>query len=268
MKENPHYWRSLEELAATPGFETWLHREFPRGASEWTNELHRRDFLRIVGASLALAGLGACTKQPLEKIVPYVEQPEKVVPGKPLYFASAASLGGYGQGIVVTSNEGRPTKIEGNKDHPMSLGATTIWAQADVLDLYDPDRAQVIMDGENASTWGNFLERLNLILAAQAPNNGAGLRFLTQTVTSPTLATQIRAIGKKFPRANWHQWEPLTRDSAQAGGMENLYDFAKAKIIVALDSDFLYLHPAALRHTRDFAAARRVGQPENATMSR
>lgn len=268
MKENPQYWRSLEELAATPEFETWLHWEFPRGASEWTNELHRRDFLRLMGASLALAGLGACTKQPLEKIVPYVEQPEKVVPGKPLYFASATSLGGYGQGIVVTSNEGRPTKIEGNKDHPMSLGATTIWAQADVLDLYDPDRAQVIMDGENASTWDNFLERLNLILAAQAPNNGAGLRFLTQTVTSPTLAAQIQAIGKKFPRANWHQWEPLTRDSAQTGGMENLYDFAKARVIVALDSDFLYLHPAALRHARDFAAGRRVGQPQGATMSR
>ena len=111
----PHgrLWRSLDELAQTPDFLERLHREFPRGASEWTDELHRRDFLRLMGASVALAGVGACTKQPIEKIVPYVEQPENVVPGKPLYFASATSFRGYGQGIVVKSNEGRPTKIEG-----------------------------------------------------------------------------------------------------------------------------------------------------------
>ena len=115
---NDRYWRSLDELAQTREFETWLHREFPRGASEWQDALHRRDFLRLMGASLALAGLGACTKQSIEKIVPYVNRPEELVPGKPLYFASATAFGGYGQGIVVTSNEGRPTKIEGNPEHP------------------------------------------------------------------------------------------------------------------------------------------------------
>ncbi|HEY1769920.1 MAG TPA: TAT-variant-translocated molybdopterin oxidoreductase [Chthoniobacterales bacterium] len=267
-REPTRYWRSLEELAERPEFAEWLHREFPRGASEWTNELHRRDFLRLMGASLALAGLGACTKQPIEKIVPYVNQPERVVPGKPLYFASATSLGGYGQGIVVKSNEGRPTKIEGNKDHPASLGATTIWAQADLLDLYDPDRARVVTNGSLAATWPTFLDRLNLALAAQLPNQGAGLRFLTGTITSPTLIAQMAAIGKKFPRAKWHQWDSLTREAARADGNENLYDFSKAKVIVALDSDFLYLHPAALRHTRDFAAGRRVVRPEGAAMNR
>ncbi|MEP7071675.1 MAG: TAT-variant-translocated molybdopterin oxidoreductase [Verrucomicrobiota bacterium] len=266
--KSPHYWRSLEELAHTPEFEDWLHREFPRGASEWDGDaLHRRDFLRLMGASLALAGLGACTKQRIEKIVPYVEQPERVVPGRPLRFASAASLGGYGQGIVVTSNEGRPTKIEGNPDHPMSLGATTIWAQADVLDLYDPDRAKTLTNGNRGATWGVFLERLNEALAGQAKVGGAGLRLLTQTITSPTLAAQMQAIREKFPGARWHQWDPLTRDTLRAGG-EFLYDFSKAKIIVALDSDFLYLHPAALRHARDFAKGRRVEKPEGATMSR
>lgn len=274
MSDSPRYWRSLEEFAAAPEFEDWLHREFPRGASEWGEDVQRRDFLRLMGASLALAGLGACTKQRIEKIVPYVNQPEQVVPGKPLYFASATSLGGYGQGIVVTSNEGRPTKIEGNPDHPASLGATTIWAQADLLDLYDPDRTKVLTNGSMGATWGVFLERLNRGLAGQAGSGGAGLRFLTQTTTSPTFAAQFQAIGKKFPAARWHQWDPLTRDAireAGAGGVfggENLYDFTKAKIVVALDSDFLYLHPAALRHTRDFAAARRVERAKGATMSR
>ncbi len=270
----PKYWRSLEELAGTPEFEDWLHREFPRGASEWTNGLHRRDFLRLMGASLALAGLGACTKQSIEKIVPYVNQPERVVPGKPLYFASATTFGGYGQGIIARSNEGRPTKIEGNPDHPASRGATTIWAQADVLDLYDPDRAKELTNGNSGATWGGFLERLNVALDHQHKKEGAGLRFLTQTTTSPTLAAQFQAIAQKLPGARWSQWDPLTRDSlreARAGGVfggETIYDFTKAKVIVALDSDFLSLHPAALRHARDFAKNRRVDKPEGASMSR
>jgi MoCo/4Fe-4S cofactor protein with predicted Tat translocation signal len=270
----PKFWRSLEELAAQPEFEACLHREFPQGASEWTNELHRRDFLRLMGASVALAGLGACTKQPIEKIVPYVDRPEELIPGKPLYFASATTFAGYAQGIVVTSNEGRPTKIEGNREHPASLGATSIWAQADVLDLYDPDRAKTLTNGDSVSTWGAFLDWLNQTLPAQMTSGGAGLRFLTQNVTSPTLAGQFQAIRQKYPGASWHQWEPLSRDAvreARAGGVfgaETLYDFSKAKVIVAFDSDFLYLHPAALRHARDFAAGRRIETPAGATMSR
>ncbi|MBA3543760.1 MAG: TAT-variant-translocated molybdopterin oxidoreductase [Chthoniobacterales bacterium] len=266
--KNPKMWRSLDELADTPGFEEMLHREFPRGASEWTNEMQRRDFLRLMGASVALAGLGACTKQPIEKIVPYVDRPEEVIPGQPLYFATAASFCGYGQGIVVESHEGRPTKIEGNRDHPASLGATSVWAQADVLDLYDPDRAKVVTNGDAIATWGAFLERLNLALATLGPSGGAGLRILTQTVTSPTLGRQMRAIVEKFPTAKWHQWEPLTSDALRETGAETIYDFAKAKVIVALDSDFLYFHPAALRHSRDFASGRRVEKAEGAAMSR
>ena len=267
-------WRSLEEWAAAPEFERWRHREFPQAASEWTNEMQRRDFLRLMGASLALGGLGACTKQPIEKIVPYVNQPEQVVPGKPLRFASATTFCGYAQGVVVTSNEGRPTKIEGNPDHPASLGATTVWAQADVLDLYDTDRAQTVRRGDAISTWDSFLGWLKSVLAAESANDGSGIRILTQTVTSPTLAAQLQAIEEKFPGAKWRQWEPLTRDAlreARAGGAfgsEILYDFAKAKVIVAFDADFLYLHPAALRHARDFATARRVEGPSSPVMNR
>jgi molybdopterin-containing oxidoreductase family iron-sulfur binding subunit len=268
------FWRSLEELAQTPDFAERLHDEFPRGASEWTNELNRRDFLRLMGASVALAGLGACTKQPIEKIVPYVDRTEEIVPGKPLYFASATSFCGYGQGIVVRSNEGRPTKIEGNPDHPASLGATSIWAQGDLLDLYDPDRAKTLTSGQSITTWDVFLERLTEVLSAQALSRGSGFRILTGTITSPTLARQLQAIQQKFPEARWHQWDPLTRDAireARAGGgfaAETLYDFSKAKVIVALDSDFLCLHSAALRHARDFAVQRRVEQSRGAAMSR
>jgi Fe-S-cluster-containing dehydrogenase component len=240
--------------------------EFAPGSAEWPDDLSRREFLRLMGASLALAGVGACTKQPIEKIVPYVKQPEQIVPGKPLYFASATLFNGYAQGIIVTSREGRPIKIEGNPDHPASLGATTIWAQAGVLDLYDPDRAQTVMHGENVSTWNDFLRELDLALNAQQSRGGAGLRILTETVASPTLGDQLRAVLKKFPRAKWHQWEPITRDSMRvsgAGGIfggESIYNFADAAVIVALDSDFLFCHPAALRHARDFASARRVGE--------
>src|SRR5437762_10648310 len=160
--------------------------EFLPGAPEWPHDLSRREFIRLSGATLALAGLGACTRQPLEKIVPYVRQMPEIVPGKPLYFATATTLNGYAQGIIVTSREGRPIKIEGNPDHPASLGATTIWAQADLLDLYDPDRAQTVMRGENVSTWNDFRGELDLALQAQKGKGGAGIRILSETTTSRT----------------------------------------------------------------------------------
>jgi MoCo/4Fe-4S cofactor protein with predicted Tat translocation signal len=271
---NPKYWRSLDELTGLPEFEQWLHAEFPLAASEWASRLHRRDFLRLMGGSLALAGLGACTKQPIEKIVPYVKQPEEIVVGKPLQFATATSFGGYGQGIIVRSNDGRPTKIEGNPDHPASLGGTSIWGQADLLDLYDPNRAQSVTRAGEISTWEKFLQELNTAIDEQLKAGGAGVRILTQTITSPTLAIQLRRVLQKFPNARWHQWDPLCRDNVYAAGAaeqfgaENIYSFADAAVIVALDSDFLYMHPAALRHARDFASARRVTDQNGAGMNR
>jgi len=275
MNTNPsgamhEYWRSLEERARTPEFERWLHAEFPAAAEEWVSEIHRRDFLRLMGASVALAGLGACTKQPLEKIAPYVKQPEQIVPGKPLHFATATTFVGYAQGIVVTSHEGRPTKIEGNPEHPASLGATTVWAQADVLDLYDPDRAQAITKAGQISTWDDFLPELNLALERQQQTGGSGLRILTQTITSPTLGRQLADFAKKFPNARWHQWDPMTRQNIHiaTGSGEHIYNVAAASVIVSFNSDFLYLHPAALRYAREFASARQVRQVKGARMNR
>jgi MoCo/4Fe-4S cofactor protein with predicted Tat translocation signal len=269
-KQGPRYWRSLEELAGAPEFESWLHREFPAGASEWLEGFSRRHFLKLMGASLALAGLTACTKQPIEKIVPYIHQPEILTPGQPLFYATSMVLGGFATGLLVESHEGHPTKVEGNPQHPMSLGATNVFQQASLLDLYDPDRSQAVLKEGNISSWEAFLAALNDTLLAQQPRKGAGLRVLTETVTSPTLQAQIRAVLEKFPEARWHQFEPLTRDAVRAGAqlafgeiVETQCDVPKAKVILALESDFLFMHPASLRYGREFADGRRVSAGRN-----
>jgi len=262
------YWRSLDELAATPEFEELLHREFPRLASGWEGgELNRRHFLKLMGASLAFAGLQACSRQPLEKMVPYVRQPEEVVPGQPLTFATAMTLGGYATGLLVESQMGRPIKVEGNPDHPASLGATDPFAQASVLGLYDPDRSQVVTQLGGIRTWNDFLGDLAGALRAQRALRGAGLRILTETVTSPTLADQLESLLAELPAARWHQYEPGGRDSARNGArlafgeiLETRYDLRQAEVILTLDSDFLTTGPGCLRYARDFADKRRIRQ--------
>ena len=186
----PTYWRSLEELAEEPGFDDVMHREFPRLASEWPEGCSRRDFLRLAGASLALAGLAGCTKQPLEPIVPYVVQPERIVLGRPLYFATAFPVSGIARPIIVKSVEGRPIKVEGNPQHGASLGAADAHSQAAVLGLYDPDRSQTISYKGSVRPWGTLQANIRAALAQQQASGGAGLRILTETVSSPTLASQ------------------------------------------------------------------------------
>src|ERR1041385_4662691 len=166
------YWRGIHDSIDNSQLE--IGDEFFSGASEWPDGVSRREFLRLAGASLALAGFSSCTKQPIEKIVPYVKQPEEIVPGKPLRFATATQFAGFAQGLLVTSYEGRPTKIEGNPNHPASLGATTIWAQADVLDLYDPDRAQTVTTGGAIKTAEDFWSALNIVLQTARSTAGAG----------------------------------------------------------------------------------------------
>jgi molybdopterin-containing oxidoreductase family iron-sulfur binding subunit len=153
-KTGRKYWRSMEELADSEEFREALYREFPEGACEPDDSVSRRNFLKLMGASLALAGAtGGCWKQPEEKIVPYVQQPELIVPGRPLYYATAFAFSGYGIGAIVESHMGRPTKVEGNPDHPASLGATNAYMQASILSLYDPDRSQTVNRGPDVSTW-------------------------------------------------------------------------------------------------------------------
>src|SRR5262245_3629495 len=179
------YWRSLGELSDTLEFREFLHREFPEQASEWNDPKGRRNFLKLMSASLALAGVGACTRQPPESIVPYVRQPEDLVPGRPLFFASAITLSGIAKPVLVESHMGRPTKIEGNPEHPASLGATDSMTQAAVLGLYDPDRAQTVTLRGDIRPWSAFVGGMQSAISAQKATKGAGLRSLTEPITSP-----------------------------------------------------------------------------------
>jgi molybdopterin-containing oxidoreductase family iron-sulfur binding subunit len=261
------YWRSLEELANTPEFQALMQREFPAQASVWPDALSRRQFLTLMGASLALAGLSGCSVRPAptRTVVPYVRPPEEIVPGRPLFYATAMTLGGAGVGLLVESHLGRPTKVEGNPEHPASLGATSLLHQASVLTLYDPDRAQDVTHLGWTRTWDDALSMLRGALEQQRSRRGAGLRLLTETVVSPTLAGQINALLREFPEARWHQYEPLARDAAyRAAGMAftepvNTYaDLREADVVLSLDADFLCSGPAQLRYTADFMARRRI----------
>jgi molybdopterin-containing oxidoreductase family iron-sulfur binding subunit len=263
-KAGPEYWRSLEELAGSPAFQEALHREFPKGASEWVDSVSRRGFLKVMGASMALAGMTGCVRLPLEPIVPYVRQPEDVVPGRPQFYATAMTLGGYASPLLVESHLGRPTKIEGNDQHPASLGGTDIFAQASILGMYDPDRSQSVMSMGDQQSWQALLNALHGPLTAQKALQGAGIRILTPTISSPTLADQLRGFLKIYPQAKWHVYEPVNRDNVLEGAklafgqpVETRYDFEKADIIVSLDADFLYAgFPGNVRYIRDFAKRR------------
>lgn len=260
----PEYWRSLEELAGSEEFQEMLHREFPKGASEWLDDFSRRGFLKTMGASLALAGLTGCTRMPDTEIVPYVKQPENVVPGRPMYYATAFPLGGYASPILVESHMFRPTKVEGNPQHPASLGGTDVYAQASILDLYDPDRAQNVTYMGDTRSWTAFMEALRGPINAAKSMAGGGVRILTQGVSSPTLAAQMRAYLDANPQAKWHVYEPINRDNVVAGAklafgepVETRYDLSKADVVVSLDADFLYAgFPGSARYIRDFAARR------------
>jgi MoCo/4Fe-4S cofactor protein with predicted Tat translocation signal len=261
----PRFWRSIDEWSGTPEFEKMLHREFPHAASEWKDEPSRRAFLKVMGASAALVGLTGCFQKPREKIVPYVDPPEQVIAGIPLFFATALPLNGYARGALVRSNEGRPTKVEGNPDHPASLGATDAYMQAAVLTMYDPDRSQNVVNVGNPSAWDSFLLMLNTELPEIAAKNGDGLRILSGSFTSPSLARQKTAFLAKYSSAKWHQYDPVGQENCRAGAklafgqdVSSIYSFDKAKTVLSLDSDFLLAHPAAVRYARDFANGRRV----------
>jgi molybdopterin-containing oxidoreductase family iron-sulfur binding subunit len=272
------YWRSLDELVDSPIFEEFVQREFPQQAEEWNDPVERRTFLKLMGASLALAGLSGCVIQPPEKVIPYVKQPEEEVPGRGLYFATAFSLGGIATPLLARSNEGRPTKLEGNPDHPNNRNsdpndkgssATDIFSQASILTLYDPDRSQTPLYRGETRAWSSFVAEVREAIDKETDGlkakKGAGLHFLTETITSPALAAQMKSILTDFPEAKWHQYEPANRDNARTGALiafdqpvNTIYDFSKADRILSLGSDFLSAMPGTLRYARDHAARRRI----------
>ncbi len=259
------YWQSLEEIAQTDGFQAWLEDEFPDRATLKT--LDRRDFLKYMGASLLMASLAGCRSvfMPQQKVVPYVKAPEDILDGESLYFATASMRGGYATGILVRSTMGRPIKIDGNPDHPASLGAVDAITQATLLDLYDPDRSQFVLHKGEINTWEAFLKDAQDALAVQSKNQGEGIRILTETTTSPALIAQIKTILAKYPKAKWVQYEPANRDNIANGAklafgepVNTVYDLKKADVILSLDGDFLYSMPGSLRMAKDYASRRKI----------
>ena len=266
-------WRSLDELACTPEYEAYLHDEFPNDPEKEPKSskqgLNRREVLKLMAASAALSGLTACTKLPAQKIVPYVRAPEEVIPGKPLFYATSMVDRGVGIGLLVESHMGRPTKVEGNPDHPGSLGASNIFCQASVLTLWDPDRSQVVLHEGRISDWPAFLAAADDLRGSLASTKGAGLRILTETTSSPTFAAQMRALLERFPNAKWYAHEPCGNYAAHQGArlafgrnVNSVYRFDKAAVVVSLDCDFLSDGAASVRHARDFANWRGIDTPQ------
>jgi MoCo/4Fe-4S cofactor protein with predicted Tat translocation signal len=295
-RARPQFWRSLQELSDDDVVFASLRREFPEYADRLNDGPTRRQFLQLMGASLALAGIDGCVEQPQEKIVPYVRAPEQIVPGKPLYYATAMTHDGAGVGVLVESHMGRPVKVEGNPAHPavpeimraandaagtqqMRFGATDVFSQASVLSLYDPDRSQTVLRGGQIDTWETFVSDLRAQLDVLKPEGGRGLRVLTETVVSPTLAAQLAQLREVFPNATWHQYEPINQDNGVKGNrltfgadVDPQYHIARADVVVSLDADFLVDGPMHLQYAREFADRRRVGRDDgaagNAAMNR
>jgi len=231
------YWRSVDELANTPEFQAAVEKEFPGSPHGWGDEVSRRGFLKFMGASAALAGLAGCTKQPDEPIYPYIKAPEDLILGKPMYFATAHPFVTGAVPLLVKTDQFRPIKIDGNPEHPYNQGSSDPFTQATLLDLYDPDRSQhVTYRGENRE-WAEFaVELRNKVISTK---DGTGIYFLSETITSPTLARQWREVQAKYPNAKLVQYDPAIAGTALASGLNVQYDLADADVIVSLDADFL-----------------------------
>jgi MoCo/4Fe-4S cofactor protein with predicted Tat translocation signal len=254
------WWMTLQELRSPEEFAAVFHREFPQGASEWDNRLSRRRFLQLMSASIAFAGLTGC-RLPEQKIVPYTDQPEKVIPGNSLHFATTLQINGHPRGVVVTQHEGRPTHIAGNPLHPLSSGANYIWTGAAILELYDPDRLQTVQYKGGDTTWDAFEQAAAELQTASAKTAGEGLCLLTGTMNSPTLMGQIKQLQTRFPQAKWYVHEPLFQPNAwsvDGQSAHSSFDLAQADVIFALESDFLFDRPDSLALTRAFSQRRRT----------
>lgn len=248
------YWRSLDEIAETPEFQAWVEDEFPNRST--LAQIDRRSLLKFMGASMVLAGLGGCRSMrlPTEKIVPYVTAPEGVTLGKPNYFATAFAFQGTALGVVVKSLENRPIKIEGNPNHPASLGATDHFAQASLLDLYDPDRAKGVQYGGKESSWDILLQNIRVRLDDAKATGGAGLVVVTEAIHSPTLGRLLKDLFAKYPEATWVEFDPVVNSVLPIP----IYHLDKAKVVLSIDGDFLNTMPNSVRMAKDFMSKRKI----------
>jgi molybdopterin-containing oxidoreductase family iron-sulfur binding subunit len=265
------YWRSLEEVSGTPEFRAWLEREFPEGASELPSDgFSRRNFLRIMGASLALAGIGLSgCRRPEAHLVPYTKTPEWLVPGRHLRYATFMPRRRGGMPLHVTTYNGRPTKAEGNPLHPCSGGATDAFAQASVLEMYDPERSRRFLKGGVGAPEADFFAELEKLRVAWASDKGRSLAFLVDGAESPTRERLRRLILAQFPEAAWCVEEPLSPghdalawEVAYGPGLAPVPQFGKAEVVLSLECDFLGNEDeGGLAAVREFTAARKVEKP-------
>jgi molybdopterin-containing oxidoreductase family iron-sulfur binding subunit len=269
-KKGREYWSDLGAVAARPGFDRMLEREFPQHASEFIDPVSRRGFMKLMGASMALAGLAGCTKQPDEPIYPYVKQPEDLVLGKPLYFATAFPFPTGALPLLVKSDSYRPIKVDGNPDHPMSKGGSDPISQGTLLGLYDPDRSPRVLHRGEQSHFEYFQAEFVTAMQAKRGAGGQGLYILSGTVTSPTLAAQWKKAQEVYPQAKWIQYDPVNRDSARIASKAVFGDFYDAQymltdadVILSLDADFLsgIIQPGFTKLAADWAARRRMLEP-------
>src|SRR5215467_1079331 len=260
-----NYWRSLDQLAETPEFRQWVEREFPQGATEWTDPVSRRHFVKIMSASFLLAGFGLAgsgCRRPEQRILPFSKMPENYVHGVPQYYATAMPTRGGAIPLVVKSNDGRPTKVEGNSLHPDSNGGTDRFAQASILNLYDPDRAKRFLKGGNVTTPDAALDFLAELSNSAQANGGKGLSFLLERSGSPSRLRLQKAISEKLPQVQWYAYEPVDlgikrRAASHAFGkaVKPYYRFDAAKVIVSLDCDFLGAEEDVHTHIRQIGRA-------------
>lgn len=267
------YWRSADQLADNKIYRQFLEREFPEGASEFDNRWSRRNFITLMGASMALAGIAGCRK-PKEKIVPYVRQPEEILPGVPQHYATTMPFGNEPLGIVVESHEGRPTKIEGNKLHPSSSGATNTYAQASILNLYDPDRSRFVLQDGAEKTWDDFISFWRTKSEEFKADKGAKLAILSEAFASPSMARLKKEFEKAYPEASWVTYEPLDSDQLLDGvkkvtgeDVRPVYHYDKAEVILSVGADFVNGEPDNVRAMSGFASRRKIAD-ENETMNR
>ncbi|NOK21367.1 TAT-variant-translocated molybdopterin oxidoreductase, partial [Corallococcus carmarthensis] len=268
------YWLGLEEKLATPEFLEETRPEFPVGADLPPTGFARREFMQLLGASLALAGATACSTRPQdERMVAYTKTPPEVVPGNPLHYASGMTLGGHTSGLLITAREGRPVKIEGNPQHPINQGAAGIFEQAFLLSLYDPQRARVLRQGNNPRSLRVLAEDISTLVSQKAvADGGSRLRFLTEPISSPMLRDVTGRIQKKLPNARFHAFASLSGTAAAEANralfgqpVQALHDLTRADIIVSLDADFLESRPENLAVSRQFGDRR---DPKNGELNR
>ena len=262
--QGKEYWRSFDQLADSPEFRKHLENEFPEGLGE-DNGLSRRNFIALMSASMALGGLLGGCRRPVEKIIPYVTPPEEIIPGVANRYATTMPFGNSAYGLIVENHEGRPTKIEGNPDHPSTMGMSNVLLQASILGLYDPDRSKAVLHGGNEAEWAEFVEFWNGRYAKFSNNKGEGLAVLSEPFSSPTLARLAGQFKRKFPKAKWVAYEPVGNENIYEGvkiasgqALRPVYHYNKAKVILSLDSDFLFGETENITAAKGYADGRRL----------